>query len=65
MTQSIFSITPASLLIDRKGVIRAQFPGGDEIFNGDQQVNLRAKIEPLLKEKSAEGAIPPAAATKK
>jgi peroxiredoxin len=41
---------PAVTLIDRKGVIRGQYPGGDEIFNGDQEANLRAKIEPLLKE---------------
>jgi peroxiredoxin len=41
---------PAVVLIDRNGVIRGQFPGGDEIFNGDQEANLRAKIEPLLKE---------------
>ena len=48
--------SPNVSLIDRKGVIRAQFQGGvDEIFNGDQEANFRAKIEPLLKEK-AEGA---------
>jgi peroxiredoxin len=44
---------PCVTLIDRKGVIRGQFPGGDEIFNGDQAANLRAKIEPLLKEGAA------------
>jgi peroxiredoxin len=42
--------SPSLTLIDRQGVIQKQFPGGDEIFNGDQEANLRAKIEPLLKE---------------
>jgi len=52
---------PALTLIDRKGIIRAQFPGGDEIFGGDQEAKLRAKIEPLLKE----GAVPSTAGKKK
>jgi peroxiredoxin len=56
---------PCLSLIDRKGMIRAQFPGGDEIFNGDQEVNLRARIEPLLKEGAAGGSNPPAAPNKK
>ena len=42
---------PCVTLIDRKGIIRGQYPGGDEIFNGDQEANFRGKIEPLLKEK--------------
>jgi peroxiredoxin len=41
---------PALVLIDRKGLIRVQFDGGDKFFEGDQEANLRAKIEPLLKE---------------
>lgn len=41
--------SPSMTLIDRAGVIRAQFPGGDAIYNGDQAANLRARIEPLLK----------------
>jgi peroxiredoxin len=41
---------PTMTLIDRSGVIRAQFQCGDEIFNGDQEKNIRARIEPLLKE---------------
>ena len=45
--------SPSLSLIDRQGMIRAQFPGGDEIFNGDQEANLRAKIDPLLKESAA------------
>jgi thiol-disulfide isomerase/thioredoxin len=43
---------PCATLIDRKGVIRGQYPGGDEIFAGDQEANLRGKLEPLLKEGS-------------
>jgi peroxiredoxin len=57
--------SPSLTLIDRKGIIRGQYPGGDEIFNGDQAANLRAKIEPLLKEGAAPGAIPSAAPKKK
>lgn len=41
---------PCVTLIDRKGVIRAQYDGGDEVFSGDQEANFRSKIEPLLKE---------------
>jgi peroxiredoxin len=44
---------PCVTLIDRKGVIRGQYPGGDEVFNGDQEANFRGKIEPLLKEGAA------------
>jgi len=51
---------PTMSLIDRNGVIRAQFQGGDEIFNGDQEGKIRARIEPLLKEAaSAKKAEPP------
>ncbi len=46
---------PCVTLIDRKGVIRGQFPGGDAIFDGDQEANFRAKIEPLLKEGAPTG----------
>ena len=56
---------PCLTLIDRKGVIRAQFNGGDEIFNGDQEANLRAKIEPLLKEGAAGDSRSPAAPKKR
>jgi peroxiredoxin len=56
---------PTVTLIDRKGMIRAQYPGGDEIFNGDQLANFRAKIEPLLQEEAAGGVKPPTAAKKK
>ena len=57
--------SPSLTLIDRKGMIRGQYPGGDEIFNGDQEANLRGKIEPLLKEGAAPGATPTAAPKKK
>jgi peroxiredoxin len=50
--------SPSVALIDRKGVIRAQFDAGDEVFNGDQEASLRAKIEPLLKEGAAGSAAP-------
>jgi thiol-disulfide isomerase/thioredoxin len=41
--------SPSVSLIDRKGVLRAQFPGGDKIFEGDQEKNFREAILPLLK----------------
>ena len=47
--------SPSMSLIDRKGMLRAQFQGGDEIFGGDQEATFRAKIEPLLKEGAAAG----------
>jgi peroxiredoxin len=40
---------PCVVLIDRKGIIKAQFDGGDPVFDGDQEANLRGKIEPMLK----------------
>jgi hypothetical protein len=43
---------PCVTLIDRKGIIRKQHPGGDDFFNGDQGAKLRGEIEPLLQEKS-------------
>jgi hypothetical protein len=49
---------PCLTLIDRKGIIRVQYPGGDEVFNGDQEGNLRTKILPLLKEGAAAAAAP-------
>jgi peroxiredoxin len=46
---------PAVVLIDRKGLIRVQFDGGDKIFEGDEEASFRAKIEPLLKESAPSG----------
>lgn len=39
---------PAVVLIDKKGAIQFQFPGGDPIFEGDQEANFRTKIESLV-----------------
>jgi hypothetical protein len=61
------------VFIDRKGVIQAQFQGGSDFFK-DEEKNVRAKIEEMLKAPSAaprgSGAkgvskAPVAAATKK
>ncbi len=52
---------PCLTLIDRQGIIRGQYPGADDIFNGNQEANLRGKIEPLLKNGAAPGANPVAA----
>ena len=57
--------SPSVSLIDRKGIIREQFPGGSEIFGENQEANFRAKIEPLLKEKAAAGANQSAAPSRK
>jgi thiol-disulfide isomerase/thioredoxin len=43
-------LMPQMAIIDRKGVIRAQFPGDNEIFNDDIKGKLVKQIEPLLKE---------------
>jgi peroxiredoxin len=40
---------PQLVFLDRKGVIRAQYPGGDKFFE-NEEVNMRAQIESLLKE---------------
>ena len=42
---------PQLALIDRKGVIRAQYPGNDKFFQ-DEEKNLRAVFDSLLKEGS-------------
>jgi hypothetical protein len=42
---------PILAFIDRQGIIRAQYEGDDKFFSEDQQEkNLTAKIEELLKE---------------
>jgi peroxiredoxin len=41
---------PYIFLIDRKGVIRYEHPGGDAGFYNDESVNMRAELETLLKE---------------
>jgi peroxiredoxin len=40
---------PSMVFIDRKGMIRHQFLGGDPFFN-DQEKNLRETIEEMLKQ---------------
>lgn len=42
---------PQLIFIDRKGIIRAYFPGGDPFYEaGKEEGNMRAQIEALLKE---------------
>jgi peroxiredoxin len=47
---------PQLVFIDRKGTIRAQYPGTDKFFE-DQENNMRKQIEQLLREPAA-GAAP-------
>jgi hypothetical protein len=42
-------MVPQLVFIDRKGMIRAQFSGDSEFFK-DEEKNMRAQIEALLKE---------------
>ncbi|HKW98441.1 MAG TPA: TlpA disulfide reductase family protein [Bryobacteraceae bacterium] len=47
-------LMPQVAVIDRKGMIRAQFAGDDKFFDKpEQEKNFRALIEPLLKEGTA------------
>lgn len=43
---------PQLIFIDRKGVIRAYYPGGDKFYE-NEEANMRAQIETLLKEPAA------------
>jgi peroxiredoxin len=48
-------LMPQVVVIDRKGIIRAQFSGDDKFFEkADQEKNFRDLLEPLLKEGTAE-----------
>jgi peroxiredoxin len=48
---------PQLVVIDRKGIIRAQLAGDDKFFaEGEQEKNLRALLDPLLKEGVAQTA---------
>ncbi|HUJ22116.1 MAG TPA: TlpA disulfide reductase family protein [Bryobacteraceae bacterium] len=50
-------LMPQIAVIDRKGVIRAQYPGDDKFFDkAAQEKNFRELLEPLLKEGMAETA---------
>ena len=42
------TMMPQVVLIDRKGAIRAQFGGDDNIFEGNELANLRALIKKYL-----------------
>ncbi len=44
-----FSV-PYLFLIDRKGAIRFEHPGGDQVFYGNEAQNLRSEVDALLKE---------------
>ena len=44
---------PYVFMIDRKGVIRGEHPGGEESFWLNQEANLRAELDALLKESGA------------
>jgi peroxiredoxin len=55
-------LMPQLVVIDRKGVIRHQFPGGDKFFENEEK-NLRDVLLPLLKAGAA--AAPTAPAPKK
>ncbi|SRR5581483_3928022 len=43
-------LMPQIVFVDRQGTIRAQYSGDDKFFGEDQEKNLRAQIESLLKE---------------
>jgi peroxiredoxin len=42
-------LMPQVVFIDRKGVIRAQYEGGDKFLVENQEANIRGEIEALLK----------------
>ena len=45
---------PQLVFVDRKGIIRAYYPGGDDFFKApNEESNMRADIEKLLKEAAA------------
>ena len=46
---------PQLLFLDKKSVIRAQYPGGDKFYE-NEEVNMRNQIESLLKESAAPAA---------
>jgi len=48
---------PQVVVIDRKGIIRAQLAGDDKFFaEAEQEKNFRGLLEPLLKEGMAQAA---------
>jgi len=54
---------PQLVVIDRKGVIRYQYPGNDPFFENEEK-NLREILLPLLKQGTAAPAKAKAAAKK-
>lgn len=44
---------PQLVLVDRQGIIRAQYAGDNNFFGAEQEKNLREKIEGLLKQPAA------------
>lgn len=48
---------PQLVFIDRKGIIQAQFAGGSDFFK-DEEKNIRAKIEEMLKAGGGKSAAP-------
>jgi peroxiredoxin len=57
-------LMPQLVVIDRKGIIRHHYPGGDKFFENEEK-NLRDVVLPLLKASPAAPAAPTSAAPKK
>jgi hypothetical protein len=38
------AFVPQLFLIDKAGIVRAQFTGADKLFEGDQKANLQAEL---------------------
>jgi peroxiredoxin len=57
-------LVPQLIFIDRQGIIRGQH-GGDDDFFKDEEKNMRARIEGLLKEPAAARKTTPASRVKK
>ena len=49
VTPEMKPTAPIMVIVDRKGMIRAQFLGSDKIFRGNANANLRAEFEKYLK----------------
>ena len=49
-------LMPQLVFVDREGTIRAQYAGDDPFFGAEQDKNLRAKIEELLKQSAPKSA---------
>ncbi len=40
---------PKMVFIDRKGIIQAQYVGSDEFFKANEEQNIRAELDKMLK----------------